>query len=91
MADRTLDISITYCVPCQFTPRAAWTAQELLLTYADYVSGLTLVPSGGGVFEVTVNGEVIFSKKTEGRYPEIRELKEAINARLADPPKRKHG
>lgn len=80
---RPLAISITYCVPCQFTARATWVAQELLLTYGDYVSGLMLVPGSGGVFEVTVNGEAIFSRKAAGRYPELRELKEAINKLLA--------
>jgi predicted Rdx family selenoprotein len=26
-----------------------------------------------------VNGDTVFSKKQQGRYPEIKELKEAIN------------
>jgi hypothetical protein len=29
-----------------------------------------------------VNGTLVFSKKAQGRYPEIAELKEAINAIL---------
>ena len=29
---------------------------------------VTLVPSGGGVFEVTVDGELVFSKKSLGRH-----------------------
>lgn len=37
------------------------------------------MPRGGGLFEVAVNGQVVFSNKDAGRYPEIRELKEAIN------------
>jgi len=80
--ERPLSIAITYCVPCQFTARATWVAQELLLTCADYISGLTLVPGSGGVFEVTVNGEQVFSRKEAGRYPELRELKEEINKLL---------
>lgn len=74
-----LAVSITYCVRCNFLPRALWTAHELLHTYADYIEELRLVPRGGGLFEVAVNGEVIFSNKVAGRYPEIRELKESIN------------
>ena len=74
-----LSVSITYCVRCNFLPRALWTAHELLHTYADYLEGLELVPRGGGLFEVAVNGQVVFSNKDAGRYPEIRELKEAIN------------
>ena len=80
--ERKLDIRIAYCVRCNFLARATWVAQELLHTYADYAVGLTLVPSGGGVFEVTVNGDVVFSNKEAGRYPEIRELKEALNRYL---------
>lgn len=83
MADeRKLDIRIAYCVRCNFLARATWVAQELLHTYADFTLGLTLVPASGGLFEVTANGDVIFSNKEAGRYPEIRELKEALNRYL---------
>ena len=51
----------------------------MLLTYADFTKSLSLIPGSGGQFEVVVNGELVFSKKAEGRYPEISELKEAIN------------
>ncbi len=74
-----LDISIAYCARCNFLARATWVAQELLHTYADFTDGLTLVPGSGGVFEVRVNGELIASTKTEGGFPEIRVLREAIN------------
>ena len=55
----------------------------MLETYADFTEGLTLVPGGSGQFEVVVNGDLVFSKTGEGRYPEIRELMEAINRYLA--------
>lgn len=29
-----------------------------------------MVPSSGGVFEVTVNGEKVYSKKATGRFPD---------------------
>jgi selenoprotein W-related protein len=29
----------------------------------------TLIPGSGGVFDVTVDGTVIFSKKSVGRFP----------------------
>jgi len=35
---------------------------------------IVLIPSGGGVFEVTVNGKVVFSKKEMGRFPEEGEV-----------------
>ena len=37
-----------------------------------------LVPSHGGRFEVTADGERIFSKLAEGRFPEEREILEKI-------------
>jgi len=33
-----------------------------------------LVASGGGVFEVTVDGKLIFSKKQLGRFPDDGEV-----------------
>ena len=37
-----------------------------------------LLPSHGGRFEVTADGELIFSKLAEGRFPEEREILEKI-------------
>ena len=42
------------------------------------VERLTLVPSGGGIFEVRKNGEVVYSKKQMGRKPEPGEILKII-------------
>ena len=34
------------------------------------VASLELVPAGGGLFEVTVDGELIYSKKATGEFPD---------------------
>ena len=34
----------------------------------------TLVEGSGGVFEVSVDGDLVFSKKAEGRFPEDDEV-----------------
>jgi selenoprotein W-related protein len=65
-------------------------AQELLHTFQDYVSGVTLVPGGGGQFDVHYGDELIFSNRTEGRFPETRELRELLAARIEDAPSRRH-
>lgn len=78
MSERRIRISITYCQPCQFLPRATWLAQELLNTFQEHTDALELVPGRGGTLDIAVNGEVVFSKKEAGRYPELRELKQAI-------------
>jgi selenoprotein W-related protein len=33
-----------------------------------------LIPGGGGVFEVTVDGRLVFSKKAAGRFPDPSEI-----------------
>jgi selenoprotein W-related protein len=39
---------------------------------------VSLLPGTGGVFEVRLNGAVIFSRKEAGRFPESKELKQLI-------------
>ena len=39
-----------------------------------------LIKSGGGVFEVVVDGSRIFSKKETGRFPEIEEILKTIES-----------
>ena len=59
-------------------------AQELLGTFEEELGGVTLVPNAeGGVFEVRLAGETIFSRKDKGRFPEIKELKQLVRDRVA--------
>ncbi len=39
-----------------------------------------LVASGGGVFEISVDGNLVFSKRSLGRFPEDGEVVEKIRA-----------
>ena len=56
-------IEITDCRLCGWGLRAGWMAQELLTTFAEELGSVTLTPDGtGGVFEVRVNNEVIWSR-----------------------------
>lgn len=43
-----------------------------------FIGSWTLIPGKGGVFEVTVNGELVFSKKAVGRHAEPGEIYRAI-------------
>ena len=63
--------------------RAAWMAQELLTTFENELGELALIPGTGGIFEVRVDGEVIFSRNQEGRFPESKELKQLVRDRIA--------
>jgi selenoprotein W-related protein len=44
------------------------------------LSELVLVPSVGGVFEVAVDDELIFSKKATGRHAEHDEILAAVRS-----------
>lgn len=47
---------------------------EILAAHELDVTSLEVVPSGGGVFEVDVDGERVFSKKASGRHAESGEV-----------------
>jgi selenoprotein W-related protein len=71
-------VVITYCTQCRWLMRAGWCAQELLVTFEDELGGVTLIPGTGGVFDVTVDGKLVWSRKAEGRFPELKELKQRV-------------
>jgi selenoprotein W-related protein len=83
MAAGRARVEIEYCTRCRWLLRAAWLAQELLTTFEAELSEVALVPGSGGVLDVRLDGELIFSRAREGRFPEARELKQAIRDRVA--------
>lgn len=76
-------IIIEYCPKCNWMMRAAYMAQELLTTFADDVYGITLVPSEvSGRYTISIDNVVLFDRKTEGRFPEIKELKQLVRDKV---------
>lgn len=53
---------------------------EELIEYISQVTEVTLVPSGGGVFTIDVNGRTVFAKKDTGRFPNKGEAKDLVRA-----------
>jgi len=76
-------VEIRYCTQCRWLLRAAWMAQELLTTFQDEIAELALVPGSGGVFEVRVDGDILWSRAEQGRFPELKELKQRLRDRIA--------
>jgi len=76
-------VEIEYCTQCRWLLRAAWMAQELLTTFADEIGEVALVPGRGGILEVRLDGELLFSRAREGRFPEAKELKQLVRDRIA--------
>ncbi len=76
-------VTIRYCPKCGWLLRASWMAQELLTTFSDEISELSLVPSGTGVFDIKVGSSVIWSRETDNGFPQIKELKRRVRDTLS--------
>lgn len=77
-------VEIQYCPGCRWLLRAAWTAQELLTTFESDLNAVTLRPSEeGGRFRLCLDHQTIWDRKTQGRFPEMKELKQRIRDRIA--------
>ena len=56
-------------------------AEELLSTFGQDVSSFRLIPSHGGRFEVTINGEPVYSKLKTGVFPKVSDIVEIARAK----------
>mmetsp|Transcript_19747 Transcript_19747/g.40096 ORF Transcript_19747/g.40096 Transcript_19747/m.40096 type:complete len:318 (+) Transcript_19747:674-1627(+) len=73
-------VTIKYCTGCKWLLRAAWDAQELLTTFQDDLSAVTVAPTQepAGQFVVLLDDVVIWDRAAEGRHAEPKELKQRI-------------
>lgn len=55
---------------------------EILKEFEADITSLELIPSSGGAFEIEVDGDLIYSKKTVGRHPVAAEIKDLIRPKL---------
>jgi len=75
---RFAHIDVAFCVGCNYQPRAVALADTLRRAYPDSV--VTLTPTGGGAFEVTADGETVYSKNALGRHAQPGEVISALQA-----------
>jgi selenoprotein W-related protein len=63
--------------------RAAYMAQELLTTFTGDIHAVSLQPATlAGTYIISIDGELIFDRRREGRFPEIKELKQLIRDKV---------
>ena len=56
--------------------------EELLAEFEPHIVSWKLIPSRGGAFEFSLDGELLFSKNKLGRHAEIDEIRKLLQARL---------
>jgi selenoprotein W-related protein len=64
--------------------------KDLLSHYQHVIEDVQLITGDKGVFDVTVNGELIYSKKQEGRHAKPGEVLARFK-QLLDPTVREYG
>lgn len=55
---------------------------ELLGAFEPQIESVTLIPSSGGRFEVTVNSDLVYSKLATGRHAEPGEIRQLVAAQV---------
>ena len=76
-------VEIEYCPKCRWLLRAAWFAQELLMTFENELQEVTLRTGNSGTFRIILNGESIADRKRDGGFPDLPALKRRIRDRIA--------
>jgi selenoprotein W-related protein len=72
-------ITVEYCPKCKWMLRAAWIAQELLITFEEEIDEISLKPSDiSGIFRLYVNDKVAFDRKENGGFAEPKTYKQLI-------------
>ena len=71
-----MKISIEYCAMWNYLPMASSLEVELTKDFPE--ADVSLISSGGGVFEISLDDDLIFSKKSLNRFPEDGEIKKII-------------
>lgn len=77
-----MKIGIEYCTSWGYVGRAVALARSLLNEHKNNIEDLTIVPSSGGVFEITLDGDLVFSKKELDRFPEKDEAEDLIRGKI---------
>ena len=75
-----MKISIEYCRAWNYLPKAS-SLENYLKSKYDNID-VELISSSGGVFEITLDNDLIFSKKSLGRFPDDGEIDSLIDKNI---------
>jgi selenoprotein W-related protein len=75
-------IRITYCLPCRYQAKAVQDADALLKEFGSQIETLELVPGEHGVYDVSVDDEIVYSIEQEHRFPDIPDLIQRVHRKV---------
>lgn len=75
-------IKIEYCTGWGYLARAVALTRNILTKHTNKITELNLIPSTDGVLEISVNDELVFSKKQLDRYPEKQEVEALVSQKI---------
>ncbi|MEO0569614.1 MAG: SelT/SelW/SelH family protein [Pseudomonadota bacterium] len=76
-------VEITYCTGCNWLLRAGWMAQEILQSFRTQIGSVALMPDdSGGVFRITVDGTLVWDRKRDGGFPDVKTLKTRLRDQI---------
>jgi len=83
-----VSLEITYCQPCGHQPTAIELVNQLLATYGMPLNknlSVVLKPADKCVYDVVLDGKLIFSRKAVGRFRTVEEIKTFVEPTLTVP------
>ena len=78
-----MKIKLEFCIVWNYTPRAVSTVEDILEKYGKDVTSIDLIPGTGGVFELYIDGVLIYSKLETGRHTNEGEILQLMEKALS--------
>lgn len=79
-------VTIRFCVPCRYQFKAIQDADAILREFGQRLVALSLETGDHGVYDVFVDGDLIFSLEKAGRFPDAQQLIDQVRARIDSAP-----
>jgi selenoprotein W-related protein len=77
-----MHVELKYCSMWNYEPQAVSLTTKLLTEYKQRIQDLKLIPVGGGAFELSLNGELLYSKLKTGEFPDEKKMLAEVGKRL---------
>ena len=79
-----MKVELRYCSKWNYEPQAVSLTAKLLEHFKMQILEMKLIPSSGGCFELTANGKLLYSKLSEGKFPNEELLLKQLEALMAE-------